>query len=107
MNRRSQDSTDELVQALRAKLDKEEGSPDDVFADDSSSARSKQKDDELAAFDDDIATVIGEVGNKQERKTEKREKTYETRKKKSLPQKGGKSRAGKRYRERYHRLFGR
>ena len=76
MNRRSQDSTDELVQALRAKLDKEEGSPDDVFADDSSSARSKQKDDELAAFDAYMAALLGEVVPEQESKPEENEKKH-------------------------------
>ena len=43
MNRLSKDSTDELLQALRASLDNEEdGSPDDVFADDLASARSRE-----------------------------------------------------------------
>ncbi len=60
MNRLSKDSTDELVQALRASLD-EGGSPDDVFADDSSSARSRQEDEEIAAFDSYMAALLGEV----------------------------------------------
>jgi hypothetical protein len=82
MNRRSQDSADELVQALRAKLDKEEGSPDDVFADDSSSARSKQKDDELAAFDAYMAALLGEVVSEQESEPEENEKKHTKSKKK-------------------------
>ena len=88
MNRRSQDSTDELVQALRAKLDKEEGSPDDVFADDSSSARSKQKDDELAAFDAYMAALLGEVVPEQESKPEENEKKHtKPKRKKASPKK--------------------
>ena len=82
MNRRSQDSADELVQALRAKLDKEEGSPDDVFADDSSSARSKQKDDELAAFDAYMAALLGEVVSEQESEPEENEIKHTKSKKK-------------------------
>lgn len=60
MSRKSKDSTDELLQALRASLD-EDGSPDDVFADQKAVTHSRETDDEIAAFDSYMAALLGEV----------------------------------------------
>ena len=62
MNRKTQDSTDELLRALRATLD-EDGdiSPDDVFSDRSSKTRGTQEDEELAAFDSYMAALLDGV----------------------------------------------
>lgn len=62
MNRKTQDSTDELLRALRATLD-EDGdiSPDDVFSDPSSKTRGTQEDEELAAFDSYMAALLDGV----------------------------------------------
>ena len=66
MNRKSQDSTDDLLRALRTLMDQDEvdeqGTPDDVFGDRSPSERdNKQQDEEIAAFDSYMAALLGEA----------------------------------------------
>ncbi len=67
MNKKSHDSTDELLRALRASLDvddselSEDDSPDDVFGDRASNARHRAADEEQAAFDSYMASLLGEV----------------------------------------------
>ncbi len=88
MNRLSKDSTDELLQALRASLDNEEdGSPDDVFADDLASARSREEDDEIAAFDSYMAALLGEVVPQQEATPKENAKKHTKGRRKKAPAK--------------------
>ena len=86
MSRRSQDSTDELLQALRASLD-DDGSPDDVFADHSSLARSHEEDEDIAEFDAYMATLLGEVVPESAVAPEENEKKHTKAKRKKAPAK--------------------
>ena len=69
MNRKTQDSTDELLRALRASI-QEEGdlshasddvSPDNVFSDRGLGRTQEQVDEEIEAFDSYMAALLGEV----------------------------------------------
>ncbi len=94
MNRKSQDSTDELLRALRASLDENA----DAVADDSSADRAKPSrggvdtDEDIAAFDSYMAALLGEVvpdessASKQNAKrTTKNKKKKSTAKKAAVP----------------------
>lgn len=87
MNRKSQDSTDDLLRALRTLMDQDEvdeqGTPDDVFGDRSPSERdNKQQDEEIAAFDSYMAALLGEAMPGDVPGRDGAKKTARTRKKK-------------------------
>ena len=88
MNRKSQDSTDDLLRALRTLMDQddadEQGTPDDVFGDRTSSERDhKQQDEEIAAFDSYMAALLGEAIPGDVSGRDGAKKTTRTRKKKT------------------------
>ena len=61
MSRKSHDSTDELLRALRASLDEDlDGGTGDASADEETSSRTAS-DEEIAAFDSYMAALLGEV----------------------------------------------
>ena len=63
MNRKTQDSTDELLRALRASLDEEaDVSPDIVFSDRTDGGKGgAQADEEMAAFESYMAALLDGV----------------------------------------------
>ncbi len=65
MNRKPQDSTDELVQKLQKSLQQDQtnddGAPEDVFADHSAAVKHRTSDEAIEAFDSYMAELLGEV----------------------------------------------
>jgi cation transport ATPase len=88
MNRKTQDSTDELLRALRASMDEdanasseEEMSPDDVFSDRASGRGRDQVDEEIAAFDSYMAALLGDVVGEDKASAAKSAKAKKSKKK--------------------------
>ncbi len=79
MSRKPQDATDELLRALRASVEQEDAadegdSPDNVFSDHANGGNKhgSTRDEEIAAFDQYMASLLGEVLPDEEKPTKSR-----------------------------------
>lgn len=87
MSRKSHDSTDELLRALRASLDEDlDVGTGDASADEETSSRTAS-DEEIAAFDSYMAALLGEVVPEEPSSSKKNAKKTTKPKKKKSPKK--------------------